>query len=79
MNYNINSGMYDKIMNLKIQRLYKLTEESINTLNENHIFTLGELSKKKTTDLGGYGFESKEIRKIERELELLGLKLKNSN
>ena len=71
--------MYEKMKSQRIQRMYNLKDNVINILNNNDIFTLGDLSKKKTTDLREYGLEPREIRGVERELELLGLRLKNSH
>lgn len=79
MDYRMNNGIYEKMKSQRIQRMYNVKDNVINILNNNNIFTLGDLSNKKTTELREYGLESKEIRGVERELELLGLRLKNSH
>ena len=49
----------------------------IEVLKSNNVKTLGQLSNKTRTDLRNYGFEHYEINKIDIELQLLGLGLKN--
>lgn len=48
------------------------------TLKENKITTLGDLSNYKKSDLRNFGIDGADINKIETELELLGLSLKDS-
>lgn len=50
----------------------------INTLKENNINTLGELSNYKKSQLRNMGIQSADVNKIEVDLELLGLTLKGS-
>lgn len=50
----------------------------IDKLKENKITTLGALSNYKKSDLRNFGIDGADINKIETELELLGLSLKDS-
>lgn len=59
-----------------IDRL-NLTNEIIETLKKNDITKIGKLCDKKETDLRGFDLTTKEIEIIIKELELLGLNLKN--
>ena len=70
--------MEEKYKKQSINRFDFITEEKMNILKQNNIKTLGELSNKTKTDLKKYGFENFEINKLEIELQLLGLNLKNS-
>lgn len=60
-----------------IQRL-DISDNAINILKGNEIKTLGELCRKSKADLKNIGLLQKEASKVEVELELLGLNLKNS-
>ena len=55
-----------------------VNQKALDTLKENKITTLGELSKYKKSQLKDMGLLQNEINKIEVELELLGLTLKGS-
>jgi DNA-directed RNA polymerase alpha subunit len=55
-----------------------VNQKALDTLKENEITTLGELSKYKKSQLKDMGLLQNEINKIEVELELLGLTLKGS-
>lgn len=68
----------EKYKKQSIDRFEFISEENLNKLKQNNIKTLGQLSNKTTTDLKKYGFENYEIKKIDRELQFLGLNLKNS-
>jgi DNA-directed RNA polymerase alpha subunit len=50
----------------------------IDKLKENKITTLGSLSNYKKSDLRNFGIDGSDVNKIETELELLGLCLKDS-
>lgn len=70
--------MEEKYQKQSINRFDFITEEKMNILKQNNIKTLGQLSNKTKTDLRKYGFENFEINRLEIELQLLGLNLKNS-
>lgn len=70
--------MEEKYKKQSIERFEFISEDNLNKLKQENINTLGELSTKTRTDLKNYGFESYEINKIDIELQLLGLNLKNS-
>ena len=55
-----------------------MNQRALDTLKENEITTLGELSKYKKSHLKDMGLLQNEINKIEVELELLVLTLKGS-
>ena len=55
-----------------------VNQKALDTLKENKITTLGELSSYKKPQLKDMGLLQNEINKIEVELELLGLTLKGS-
>ncbi len=55
-----------------------VNQKALDTLKENKITTLGELSSYKKSQLKDMGLLQNEINKIEVELELLGLTLKGS-
>lgn len=55
-----------------------VNQRALDTLKENEITTLGELSQYKKSQLKDMGLLQNEINKIEVELELLGLTLKGS-
>lgn len=61
-----------------IDRFTFISEKMLNILKNNKIDTLGKLSKKTRANLKNLGFENFEINKIDIELQLLGLGLKNS-
>ena len=53
-----------------------VNQKALDTLKDNKIMTLGELSFYKKSQLKDMGLLQNEINKIEVELELLGLTLK---
>lgn len=55
-----------------------VNQKALDTLKENEITTLGELSSYKKSQLKDMGLVQNDINKIEVELELLGLTLKGS-
>ena len=55
-----------------------VNQKALDTLKENKITTIRELSKYKKSQLKDMGLLQNEINKIEVELELLGLTLKGS-
>ncbi len=55
-----------------------VNQKALDTLKQNEITTLGELSSYKKSQLKDMGLLQNEINKIEVELELLGLTLKGS-
>lgn len=68
----------EKYKKQSIERFDFISEEYLNKLKQENVKTLGQLSNKTSTDLEKYGFENNEIKKIDRELQFLGLNLKNS-
>lgn len=70
--------METKYEKQSIDRFTFISEEMLNILKDNKIKTLGQLSKKTKANLKDLGFQSFEINKINIELQLLGLGLKNS-
>ena len=75
MKYN---SMNEKLKNQDIQKLSALPDQVLNILQDNNIATIGELCGKRTTELKSIGIENKTVNKINTELQLLGLGLKNS-
>lgn len=69
--------MEDKIKNQSINRL-DIKDSIINVLSENKIDTLGNLCNYSKTELKNIGLLQNETNKIEVELQLIGLNLKNS-
>lgn len=69
--------MEDKIMKQSIDRL-DLTDNATAILKNNQIQTIDKLCKMTKTDLKNIGLVNKEISKVEVELQLLGLNLKNN-
>ncbi len=70
--------METKYEKQSIDRFTFIKEEMLNILKDNNVKTLGQLSKKKRTDLKDLGFEHNDIDKIDIELQLLGMGLKNN-
>lgn len=71
MNYS------EKYINQSIARL-DIKCEIIDKLENGNIDTLGKLSQMSKSSLKEYDLSQKEIEKIEIEMQLLGLGLKNS-
>lgn len=69
--------MEEKISKQSIDRL-DIGNNAINKLKENNIKTIGQLCKKSKSDLKKLYIEQFEVNKIDIELQLLGLNLKNS-
>ena len=69
--------MEEKYTKQSIDRFLFIKENMLNVLKDANVKTLGQLSNKTRTDLKNYGFEHYEINKIDIELQLLGLGLKN--
>ena len=69
--------MEEKYKKQSIDRFLFINQEKLDILKNDNINTLGELSTKTRTNLKNYGFEQDEINKIDVELQLLGLGLKN--
>ena len=69
--------MEEKYSKQSIDRFLFIKEEMLTKLKQDNVKTLGQLSKKTRTDLKNYGFENFEINKIDIELQLLGLDLRN--
>ena len=69
--------MEEKYTKQSIDRFLFIKENMLYILKSNNVKTLGQLSNKTRTDLRNYGFEHYEINKIDIELQLLGLGLKN--
>ena len=66
----------NKYTKQSIERL-DIPVSEINILKENNIMTLGNLSNYTKTDLKNINLKSDIINKIQVELQLLGLNLKN--
>lgn len=69
--------MKEKYTKQSIDRFLFIKEDILNVLKSDNVKTLGQLSNKTRTELKNYGFEHYEINKIDIELQLLGLGLKN--
>lgn len=69
--------MEDKLIKQNIDRL-DISDNAIKILKDNKIITLGQLCKKSKSDLKKIEILQCDIKKIETELQLLGLNLKNS-
>lgn len=69
--------MEEKISKQNIDRL-NISDNSIQILKNNKIITIGQLCKKGKNDLRKLDIVQFDIKKIETELQLLGLNLKNS-
>lgn len=69
--------MEEKLNKQNIERL-DISDNAINILKSNSIKTIGQLRKKTRKDLKSYDMLQNDINKIEVELELLGLNLKDS-
>ena len=69
--------MEEKYTKQSIDRFLFIKENMLNVLKDDNVKTLGQLSNKTRTDLKNYGFEHYEKNKIDIELQLLGLGLKN--
>ena len=70
--------MEEKYKKQSIERFEFISENNLNNLKQDNVKTLGQLSNKTRLDLKNYGFENVEINKIDIELQLLGLHLKNT-
>ncbi len=69
--------MDEKISKQSIYRL-DISDDAINILNENKIKTIGQLCKKTKKDLKNYDLLQNDIKKIEIELQLIGLDLRDN-
>ena len=69
--------MEEKIKNQSINRLC-ISDNTIKLLQESNIQTIGQLCKKSKRILSELKLAQSEIDKIEFELQLLGLSLKNA-
>ena len=69
--------MKEKILQQSIDRLY-ITDETTNILKESNIKTIGQLCQKSKSELRNINLMQNDIHKVEVELQLLGLRLKNS-
>ena len=70
--------METKYEKQSIDRFTFISEKMLNILKDNKVTTLGQLSQNTRTNLKDFGFEHYEINKIDIELQLLGLGLKNN-
>lgn len=68
--------MDDKLSKQSIDRL-DISDNTIKTLKDNNIKTIGLLCEKNKSDLRKLEILQFDIKKIETELQLLGLGLKN--
>jgi len=67
----------EKLLNQSINRI-EISDNATEILNKNKITTLEDLCNKTKTDLKILEINQGEINKMDVELQLLGLKLKNS-
>jgi len=67
----------EKLLGQSISRI-EISDKTTETLNRNKITTLEDLCNKTKTDLKKLEINQGEINKMDIELQLLGLKLKNS-
>lgn len=67
----------EKLLGQSINRI-EISDNVTNILNKNEVITLGDLCSKTKTDLKKFKIEQDEINKMDIELQLLGLRLKNS-
>ncbi len=65
--------MENKYYKQSVQRLDFLSQNKIDNMKKNDIFTLGQLSNTKKEFLNKIGFENSEIDRIFSELQLLDL------
>lgn len=69
--------MEEKMSKQSIDRL-DISDNALKVLKENNIKTIGQLCRKSKSDLRNFELVQFEINKIEIELQLLGLNLKNA-
>ncbi|MBE5806279.1 MAG: hypothetical protein E7313_06185 [Clostridiales bacterium] len=69
--------MDEKLLKQDINRL-NLNDNAIDILKQNEIISIGQLCKKTKSNLKNIKLTQNEINKIEIELQLLGLNLKNN-
>lgn len=69
--------MEEKIRIQNVERL-DIDEKILDVLRENKIHNIGELCRKSNADLKNIGLSLNETKKINIELQLIGLNLKNS-
>lgn len=67
----------EKLLNQSINRI-EISDNATEILNRNKITTLEDLCNKTKTDLKKLEINQGEINKMDIELQLLGLRLKNS-
>ena len=67
----------DKLLKQNIERI-EIKDEVLNILKDNNIILLNDLCNKKKKDLKALGIEYPVINDIELQLQLLGLRFKNS-
>lgn len=67
----------EKLLEQSINRI-EISDNTTEILNKNKIITLEDLCNKTKTDLKKLEINQGEINKMDIELQLLGLKLKNS-
>lgn len=70
--------MMQKHEKQNIERFTFISDEKLNLLKDNKIKTLGQLSNNTRSNLKELGFENYEIKKIDVELQLLGMGLRES-
>ena len=69
--------MDEKLLKQDINRL-NLNDNAVDILKQNEIISIGQLCKKTKSNLKNIKLTQNEINKIEIELQLLGLNLKNN-
>ncbi len=70
--------MYNKINEQSINRL-DINDVALNILKESNTLNIRKLCGKSKTELKDMNLSTKNIKKIEIELQLLGLNLRNNN
>lgn len=70
--------MDDKALKKESIKMFNINDKLINKLNQNNIETVGQLCKQTKTDLRNIDLMNKDIHKLEIELQLVGLNLKNN-
>ncbi|MBR3003392.1 MAG: hypothetical protein IKF38_07595 [Clostridia bacterium] len=60
-----------------VDRFTFISEENLTLMKNNNIRTLGELAKHSELELRNFGLNNNEIKETKKELNLLGMWLKN--
>ena len=68
--------LFNKYEKQSINRFLFLNDNQIESMKNNHINTLGELSNKSKNELRTIGFDNNDVDEIEVELQRLGMGLR---